>query len=529
MTWSLGVEEQFYAVIPILMVLLARIRRRLLLPAILAVCILSFLLAWRQVVMQPANAFYLLPGRAWELGIGVALAVAEQTRKPLSLPAPLAHLLGIMGILLMLAPIFLLKATSLFPGPAALPSVLGTALLIALPGSCINRRLLSLPPLVFIGRISYSWYLWHWPLLAYLRIASYDTAPAGAVLAAVAASLAIAVLSYSFIEQPFRRSHRSPGPLLIRYALASSFLLALCSGIWLSPRFSQLPQRFPELAKVDSETRSRQESICMFEDYKLELSPPCYDASDPRPAVAIWGDSHSASLAPGLRAIAQAQGYGFVQIGHGFCSPFTGAAFYNTQSPQSAQQCIQFNNQVLNLLRDDPRVRIVVLASMWRVYLPNGWAFAGSAHDHEILAPDAASALFRRSLAATIESLQAAGKQVIVMEDVPSFEFDPLMKFRTAHIPARHQLSAWMGAEVATDTGTGPASRLDEVAIANTQLRIVADGFKNVPLIDLKSEFCGENNECIYRIGDRLLFRDPNHLSFYGAHYALRDFHLPAQ
>jgi len=87
MTWSLGVEEQFYAVIPLLMVLLARIRRSLLLPAIFAVCILSFLFAWHQVAIHPSEAFYLLPERAWELGVGVALAVMEQTRGTLSLPS----------------------------------------------------------------------------------------------------------------------------------------------------------------------------------------------------------------------------------------------------------------------------------------------------------------------------------------------------------------------------------------------------------------------------------------------------------
>jgi peptidoglycan/LPS O-acetylase OafA/YrhL len=156
MTWSLGVEEQFYAVIPLLMVLLSRIRRSLLFPAILAVCVLSFLLAWRQVAIDPTHAFYLLPSRAWELGIGVFLAVMQQTRKPLPISVPLAQLFSLTGLALMIAPIFLLNADSLFPGPAALPSVLGTAIVIAVPASWINRRILSLPPLVFVGRVSYS-------------------------------------------------------------------------------------------------------------------------------------------------------------------------------------------------------------------------------------------------------------------------------------------------------------------------------------------------------------------------------------
>ena len=142
MTWSPGVEEQFYAVIPLLMFLLARIRRRLLLPAILLICLLSFLLACGQVKNFPSRAFYLLPGRAWELGAGVALAVGEQTRQRLRLTGMPSQLASVLGLILMLVPIFLLNAHSIFPGPAALPSVLGVTMLIAVPSSWINRRLL---------------------------------------------------------------------------------------------------------------------------------------------------------------------------------------------------------------------------------------------------------------------------------------------------------------------------------------------------------------------------------------------------
>jgi peptidoglycan/LPS O-acetylase OafA/YrhL len=527
MTWSLGVEEQFYAVIPLLMVLLARIRRSLLLPATLAVCILSFLLAWHQVYFHPSNAFYLLPERAWELGIGVALAVMEQTKGTLSLPAPLTHLLGTTGFALMVAPVFLLKASTPFPGPAALPSVLGTALVIALPASWINRRLLSLPPLVFIGRISYSWYLWHWPLICYLRIASGDNVPTYAALTAVAFSLTAAILTYYFIEQPFRRSRRAPGPLLLRYAVASACMLAVSGAIWASSKIPHIPQPFPLLATTDQETWSPQSPLCMPDRYVLDLSPGCYNSSDTRPSVAIWGDSHSAALAPSLRAIAQEQGYGFIQVSHSQCAPLSGSALYDTQSPLNARQCIQFNHQVLDLLCNDPHLRVVFLVGMWALDASSGWVYSGSAHDREILAPDAANALFRRSLTATIQSLQAAGKQVVVMGDVPFFSIDPLMRFRTSHIPVRHVLSVWMHAAVAEDTGVGYPGKDDQSASVNPQLRDVVDGFEGVSLIDLRSKFCHGGGECMYRIGDRMLFRDPNHLSPFGARYALSDYHLP--
>jgi len=110
--------------------------------------------------------FYLLPSRAWELGVGVALAVFELSGKRMKLAGPLAEAVSVVGLVAVLLPMMLITRTTPFPGAAALPSVLGTAMLLATPMSWINRRLLSLPPLVYIGRVSYSWYLWHWPLLA---------------------------------------------------------------------------------------------------------------------------------------------------------------------------------------------------------------------------------------------------------------------------------------------------------------------------------------------------------------------------
>jgi peptidoglycan/LPS O-acetylase OafA/YrhL len=528
MTWSLGVEEQFYAIIPLLMVLLTRIRRSLLLPAIITICILSFLLAWHQVSIHPSDAFYLLPERAWELGVGVALAVMEQTRRTISLPSLFTHLLGTAGFALMLAPIFVLNANMKFPGPAALPTVLGTALVIALPASWINRRLLSLPFLVFIGRISYSWYLWHWPLLCYLHIASCDNVPAYAAITAVVLSLAAAILSYYFIEQPFRHSRRAPGPLLLRYAMASAFMLVLSSVIWTSSKIPHFPQPFPLLAISDHEAVwSPESSICMPEQFEHTPSPACYNPADPRPSVAIWGDSHSLALAPGLRAIASEQGYGIVQFSGGMCAPLSGAALYNPLSPLDARKCIQFNRKTLNLLCNDSHVRIVFLVGMWTLDAKNGWVDSGSFHDREMLASDASNALFRRSLTNTIRDLHAAGKIVVVMGDVPFFSFDPMMKFRTAHIPARRALSVWMHTDVAEDTGAGSTRNEDQTAIINAQLRSMVDGFQGVQLVDLHSKFCHYNDECIYRIGDHLLFRDSNHLSPFGARYAMSDYHLP--
>jgi peptidoglycan/LPS O-acetylase OafA/YrhL len=234
MTWSLGVEEQFYVLIPIMMAMLTRIRRNLVMPAILTVCAISFIFAWRVVAVHPIFVFFMLPARAWELGVGVALAVAERSSDRLALTPFVAQMSSAIGALSMLVPIFVLNNTTLFPGAAAFPSVAGTALVLASRVSWISRRLLSLSPFVFIGRISYSWYLWHWPLLAFGHILYGVKLEPIVSAVVVVSSFTAAVLSYFLIEQPLRQTVTKPSKMLMRYTAVGIAILAPCAGLWLS-------------------------------------------------------------------------------------------------------------------------------------------------------------------------------------------------------------------------------------------------------------------------------------------------------
>ena len=525
MTWTLGVEEQFYAVIPLLMVLLTRIRRGLLLPAILVVCALSFVFAWSNLSSHPDIVFYLLPARAWELGVGVALAVAELSWRRKLLSGRWTQAASLMGLAFMLVPMYLLTSATPFPGAAAVPSVLGTALVIAAPVSWINRRLLSLSPLVFIGKISYSWYLWHWPLLAFLRVASGGILPPTAVALAIAASFALAVLSYHFIEQPFRRSSSAPAPLLLRYAAVSLGFVAVCAALWVS---HGLPKRYPALIQ-EGETES---NACLA-DYgsdKPNLSSHCYAAFDPRPSVVLWGDSHSAVLAPALRQAANTEGYSFIQMNKSSCLPLNGAAIFMPQHPLVARECIHFNNEVLNLVAADRRIRIVIMAGRWADPFREGNIYplvSDLAHERELPSSDSVRSTFVQSLSASFRLLQKAGKHVIVIDDVPNFDFDPLWRFRTAHIPVRLAMASCLGADT-DNPGLAPAAFASAANVSTSLLNQTTERVTGVELIDLKSMLCDSQNLCAYVNGGRLLYSDGHHVTAEGARYALRNFRLPS-
>jgi peptidoglycan/LPS O-acetylase OafA/YrhL len=525
MTWSLGVEEQFYVVVPLLMVMVTRIRRTLLLPAIFFVCAVSLAYAMYELGTQPGMVFYTLPPRAWELGLGVALAISQQLWRNFSVRSQIAELGGVIGLALILLPMFLLKVTTPFPGASALPSVVGTVILLAGPGNWVNRSILSLAPLAFIGRISYSLYLWHWPLLALARVVYGAELPPIITAAVVAIAFGAALVSYYFIEQPFRKSTLKPVPLLFRYAVAGVVMLAVCAAIWFS---HGLPRRSPELAKMEAAGLELQKDPCLA-PYGVEtpnLSSACYQVSADRPSVAVWGDSHSAALSPGLRAAAKAEGLGFAQLTKASCPPLEGATRYLPTHVAAAAECLNFNRRVLQLIESNSSIKVVVLAGYWAAPLDknyrDGWLAVDLANPHRVPSMEESHNEFKRALETTIRSLQGAGKKVIVFEDVPVFGADPLWLVRTSHMPARQALYRWMKFREPEDTGIATPSNVSSSLESERLLRETVADLSQVELIDLKPALCPSPGECLYRESDVLLYNDPQHLSAEGAKYALQ-------
>ncbi|MCC7042320.1 MAG: acyltransferase [Acidobacteria bacterium] len=212
-TWSLGVEEQFYLVWPFALALLLKVgqgRSRFPVAAIAALAAASFAFGIHAMAADPKAAFYLPQFRAWELMIGAALAFLPPVRM-----AFLAHGGGILGLAVITWSVLALTSESAFPGWNALPPVAGAALLIWSGPDHVVGRGLAMAPLRHVGLVSYSLYLWHWPLLVFFRHYASGEAPTtreSVVLALMAG--VISWLSWRFVERPFRTARVRPG---IRY------------------------------------------------------------------------------------------------------------------------------------------------------------------------------------------------------------------------------------------------------------------------------------------------------------------------
>ncbi len=235
-TWSLAVEEQYYLFFPLLLLLCRACGKRGLMALLGLIALVSLAFSEWGWPTDPAANFYLIPTRAWELMLGALAALYLQQTPPqagLALTARwVAELLSALGIFLILLAVFMFDTSVHFPGLYALVPTLGAVciILFASPAT-LAGKLLSLPPLVWVGLISYSAYLWHQPLLAFARI-QYFIEPDQSLLGGVALlSLLLAWLSWRFVEKPFRNKQAFSRPQIFILSLLGSAAFAVIALI----------------------------------------------------------------------------------------------------------------------------------------------------------------------------------------------------------------------------------------------------------------------------------------------------------
>lgn len=237
-TWSLGVEEQYYVIVPIILMVVYKVARHHAAAAIRLLGLASFVLCLWAVHAFPVFDFYQLPTRAWELAIGGLTSFrrgnARTTRGGLAT----------LGLVLILAAMALTPAGTATPSAATLVPVLGAALILADGRAGIAHWLLSLPVVRGLGLISYSAYLWHQPLFAFLRIASRSEPAAWQFALMIVAALVLALLTWRFVEQPFRDRRRIPRRTLIAILLPAAMVIVGAGAV--IDRKGGLPGRFEQ-------------------------------------------------------------------------------------------------------------------------------------------------------------------------------------------------------------------------------------------------------------------------------------------
>jgi peptidoglycan/LPS O-acetylase OafA/YrhL len=507
-TWSLAVEEQFYLLFPAFLLALRAVRQRTRIAAVGAAFLLSLALSIWGVRKVPGAAFYLVPFRLWELMAGALLALGL-------VPPPRSARVGgaasLIGLILIACAVLFYSEAAHFPGAAALLPVLGTALVIyggTQTGTFVNR-VLARRPVVFVGLISYSLYLWHWPVYVFARYYLYRDLSAGEAVLCLALSFVLAVLSWRFVEQPFRRRQGGvPRRVLFGAAGAALVTVSVFAAAVLTSH--GWPDRFrPDIRRILAEEHDTDGLLryCFARPLsEVNAKDLCQfgAAGNVKPSFLLWGDSHADAILPAVSDIAKKHHLRGYFAGESSCAPLMGV--FRPDTPR----CKAFNNKVIALAKR-PEIKTVILTARWgknadgRAYGDEGNGFVPiSDAQAKAKRPADNAAIFARGLNRTIDALLAAKKHVVVIASVPE------VGWAVPQVLARTRLS-----------GDGRPVFLPEEDFAFRQ-RITRPLFHRLAarpgvMVIHPSDVLCEDGRCKVAMDGIPLYRDEHHLSVYGA------------
>lgn len=525
-TWSLGVEEQFYILWPLLLFACFRMGSRLavsVLVVILAVASLGYS-EWGTNSKYAAQLFYLLQSRAWELMFGAILALGLVPRIA---NRWLRDVLGLVGVGMIAFAVTQFSSVTPFPGLWATVPCIG-ALLVIHSGQQRDTavyRLLGLQPFVFIGLISYSLYLWHWPVFAFAETYIGRPISFGETLILIAFSIAIATASWRYVERPFRygegkaifsrRAYYVGG--LGALGLAASVGGVIYLGDGLQGRLG------PEALEVYHLARS---------DHN-PLRSECLSGTGPRPAAAsrctkpslragntydvvVWGDSHGDALFPAIALIGEPRGLATRQVTKKACPPLLGvervSAGWRTHAVGTSA-CARFNAALLQELKEGPRPGLVVIVARWSMYTETSTDFAGGRRvflvdeQNEQLDSETTRKVLSRALARTVDAVTALGIRVLLIGQPPEFFQDPSDCFVERSILRRD----------VSDCLSQPRHLVDRRLQASKEiLREVSAGGSATSYVSLDSILCDQQVCRTWQDGEPL-YEDRSHIGLPGA------------
>ncbi len=479
-TWSLGVEEQFYVAFPLLLVLAYRLGQR---GVSLFVCGALVISLAMSIALTPDNhrsAYFLIHTRAWELLLGSVVALGL-------IPAPARawqrESASTIGLLAIAVAVVCFGEKTPFPGYAAVLPCLGAVLIIWAGGTTLVARGLSYAPIVFVGLISYSLYLWHWPLIVFAKLLLVQPFTPFQQLTLIAVATALSIPTWRFVETPFRRRSGAMSSRKAVFAGGGLSLGALAIAAAMLVGVQGMPNRFPsEILSVAAAAQDAnpKRAKCHFDGTLAgDFDKSCVLGAPVAPATIVYGDSHGAELAAALGALAEFRNESVRELTASSCPPSIGFAH------PGRPECAAYNAKTLKHLVALPPTTIVIATN-------------AVAWTHEY------SAEFLRGLEQALHALSSAGHRVIVFGQVPPHP-------NQLPVPATLARQAMLGTKPETY-----AFRPDMKALRTLDATLAGIAMAaGATYISLLPALCNEN-ECKAAIDGAVLYFDDNHLTVAG-------------
>lgn len=515
-TWSLSVEEQFYIFFPVLLhLLLTKVRRWKIVLSGLFLASLAACVCY--TITKPSAAFYLPMFRVWELLAGsfVALSIGfvDITH---SRARAFAALAGVASIVW--ATLALNNATA-FPGLYALFPSVGAALIIAYSNKTIVGTVLGAAPLVWIGKLSYSLYLWHWPILVFIRYYVMRDLTTGEKILAVSLAVVAAYISTRFVETPFRIRRFAPDKRSLFKTAAVMMSCFIVAGL-ITYIANGFPGRFAgdvqKMAQGASDTNPERRRCDNRSVGDVASGNVCVIGTPyAKPTFVVLGDSLGDALIPGIGSAAKTSGRRGMVLTSSGCYPLAGVIDINKRGDSV---CAEFVSASIQLINRSPSITDVILVGRWTSAALGTRFGASSGVDWFINDAESQESsysenrrVFDRSLRRTIELLK--GKRIHIVAYIPEQPIDP---------PRTLALCIYLGR--VCPIGIPRAQYEQRQSFIHNVIDRLADT-NDVRVIDVGSKLCSETG-CKVVDGDKMLYSDDNHLSLTGAMF-IKDLFFP--
>lgn len=503
--WSLAVEEQYYIFFPPLLFLAIRFLKKGSAVFFLALLLISLGYSDYLIRVAPSDAFYSLPARAWELLLGAMIALYPLKA---ALNDRAANFFAVTGFGAILFSVFYYSDTTPFPGLAAVVPCAGAALIIisGARNTTWVGRLISTPVFRYPGLVSYSLYLWHWPIIVFY--AMYTMTPATNIEIAFLLIMTAVMgwASWRFVESPFRdkRVFSSQRRILVGGAGVMGAAAILGAAIAIT---DGMPARLsPDIAAVLAAAEDHPNGICQRDklaDNQGESLCVIGQGEATNVTFAVIGDSHGRSLMPAIDVSARAHNLTGVYFGGSGCVPLLGIH----QARQGYEHCLSISQGFLDYLTDHPQIETVILASRWAIYAEgkrfrneHGHSVYLRAHDTKELSLRENKRVFARALEQTLSSLEELGRKIVIVTQVPETEWD---------IPTTVARSLFLDKEI----------ELRPFNVDYRERQNFVDGLfreseenYGIALVRPETELCGAVH-CSIIQDDVPIYRDSNHLT----------------
>ena len=529
-TWSLAVEEQYYVLFPLFLMLMWKFSKKWLISSFFIIALASFLLADWLSIHNPSAGFFLLSSRAWELAIGAGIAFYflyyKSEMHALLEDKKLDDVLSFLGLGLIAYAMFVFDEHTPFPGVYALIPTVGTALIIIFSSDkTIVGKVLGSKIFVGIGLISYSAYLWHQPLFSFAKHLSLTEPTLLTLLTLAVLSLVLAYLSWRFVEAPFRDKNKYSRKKIFTFTVAGSLFLVVFGSVgYLTKGFEfRLKDDVAHAINLATEKISRKQLCEQNAENETPNHPYCTLIPSDNKFIFLYGDSHTSKLLPTAKSLFEKTNHGLLASSTRGCPSILGIS----RLKGTTDSCYEHNKAVYQYLIQTPEIEYIILSARWTELIegtrfdnqeggiePGKKSKLGVAENNGfvIYHPESNRELLAKAFSNSINTLLRADKKVILMYPVPEAGWDVpdyIVKYSFNHPELAFDAQvASTGYDVFKARNKNTYRILDELPAHPNFYKIKPeDLFCNTVVMD----------RCVTQNNGAILYSDNNHLSNAGA------------